>query len=137
MAEGKGLLKEETDNTFLHNVPLSLGKMVPLTPHPHPDSTLLTDTPDAGARANPVSKDTSRITMLEVDFFPLYLGEKIKSDPLGKSTKKRVSASFPFPLPPAPVCSALIQAAQPGLGLRQSLLPLTGCRGWLGLAALL
>lgn len=49
--------------------------MVPLIPHPHPDSTLLTD---PGAKANPVSKVTSRITMLEVDFFPLYLGEKIK-----------------------------------------------------------
>lgn len=90
--------------------------MVPLTPLAHPDSTHLTDIPDPGARANPVGRDTSRITMLEVDFFPLYLGEKMKKRVSEENIKKRISPSFPFPSPAVPVCSALSQAAQPGLG---------------------
>lgn len=115
------LLKRETGNTFLcAPFPPPGAWMVPLTPHPHPDSTFLTDIPDPGARANPVNRDTSRITMLEVDFFPLYLGEKIK---------KRVSPSFPFHPPPSPVCSALSQAAQPGA--KAVTAPSHRGRGWL------
>jgi len=90
--------------------------MVPLTLHHHPDSKLLTDIPDPGARTNPDSRDTSTITMLEVDLFPVYLRDKIK---------KRVSPSFPFPPPPYSACRMLSQAAQPGPGPRQSPLLLT------------
>lgn len=113
------LLKRETGNTFLCNLPLSLGMDGPTDTTSPSCSRLLTDIRDPGARTNPDSRDTSTITMLEVDLFPVYLGEKIK---------KRVSPSFPFPPPPYPVCKTLSQAVQPGLGPRQSLLPLTGDR---------
>lgn len=72
------LLKIETSNTFLCNLPSPWVWMVQLTQHHHPDSRLLTDISDLAARTNPVSRDTSTITMLEMALFPVYLREKIK-----------------------------------------------------------
>lgn len=75
-----GEIPQERDRLHLPMQPPPLpGHMVPLTPHHHPDSRLLTDIPDPGARMNPDSRDTSTITMLEMDLFPVYLGSKRES----------------------------------------------------------
>lgn len=66
--------------------------MVPLTPHHHPNSRLLTGIPDPGARTNPDSRDISTITMLEVDLFPVYLGEKAKKTVSPSPARTRAEA---------------------------------------------
>lgn len=95
-----GEIAQETGNTFLCNLPLSLGMDGPTDSTPPSDSRLLTDIPDPGARTNPDSSDTSTITMLEVDLFPVYLGEKIK-----KSLSQ-------LPLPPTTI--SCMQDPEPG-----------------------